>query len=407
MSMPAAHFQHDLRRWQMWSLIAGLVALAISIVGAWFDPAQFFRAYLAAYLFYWGLGLGGMALVMLYQLTGGAWGYLIRRLLEAQMRTIPVLAILFAPIAFGVRYLYLWAQPDVVATDKHLQYQQFYLNPTFFWIRAGVCFVVWMAMAYLFSAWSWRQDRSGDTRLERRVLTFSGIGAVVYGVTVHFTAIDWGMSLQPEFPSTIWGPLFVAGQCLSALALAIVGLAWAARREPLRDLVSLKALNDLGSLLFALLVMWSYMVWFQFMIVWIANLPQDVVWYRPLERAGWKWVGLGLLIFHFAIPFFLLLIRAVKQRIEILASVAALILLMQLVYHYFQVMPLFHADGIGQHWIDFFTPIAVGGLWLAAFLYTWQHWPVLPMHDRNVQKAMHLRELDEEEAAREETLVHG
>ena len=190
-----------------------------------------------------------MVLLMVYHLTGGSWGFLIRRILEAGMRTLPLLAVLFLPIACGIRYLYLWAQPDVVAASPQLQYQQFYLAPTWFWIRAVVYFAVWLAMAFLLASWSRKEDETGNPRLAWKSQQLGAFGAVAYGISLHFAAVDWGMSLQPVFHSTIWGPLFATGQLLSALAFALVVLAWLVNRPPLAEVDSPKVRNDLASLL--------------------------------------------------------------------------------------------------------------------------------------------------------------
>lgn len=393
--------------WLWWSLGIGVLAMIGAIAGTLADPAPFFRAYLAAYMFYLALGLGGMAILMLYHLTGGAWGYLIRRLLEAQMRTLPLLAVAFIPIPFGARYLYLWAQADVVAAVPKLQMQQAYLNVPMFAVRAAVYFTVWLVLAYFLSRWSWEEDHTGDSRYPWRNEQLSGPGLVLYGITLHFAVIDWVLSLQPIFPSTIIGPLVAAGQFLSALAFALIVLGWLAPRPHVANVVSPKALNDLGNLLLTFLVVWSYMVWFQFMIVWIANLPEEVVWYLPRGRGGWLWVGWALLVLQFVLPFVLLLFRAVKQSAQRLARVAGLVLLMQLVYWCFEVLPLFPPGPLISHWIDLVLAIGMGGIWLAAFLFTWQRWPVLPLHDVNQRPAIHLRQEDEEEAARKEALLHG
>jgi hypothetical protein len=273
--------------WQRRSMGIGVVALVACAVGALWDPGQFFRAYLAAYAFYLGIGLGSMAVLMIYHLTGGTWGLLIRRPLEAAMRTLPLLAVLFVPIACGIRELYVWAQPEAVAHSAKLQYQQFYLNPGFFWIRAAAYFLVWLAIAFLLSLWSRQEDRSGNPRLAWKSRQLSAFGAVAYGISIHFASVDWVMSLEPVFHSTIWGPLFAFGQLLSGLAFALIVFARLVGRPPLAEVVSPKAVNDLGSLLFTFLVAWAYMAWFQFMLVWIANIPVDVVWYLPRLRGAW------------------------------------------------------------------------------------------------------------------------
>jgi hypothetical protein len=395
-------------RFQWISLGVGIVTLLACILGAPFSPAQFFRAYLTAYFFYLGIGLGCLTILLIYYLTGGAWGFVTRRLFEAGMRTLPLLAVLFTPIAYGLGYLYLWAQPEVVAGDKGLQHKQIYLNAPFFWGRAAIYFISWLALAYFLSSWSRRQDETDDPALARKFSWFSGPGLIVYGITITFASIDWIMSLQPAFHSTIFGPLVASGQLLSAFAFVILLLAWLVGQPPLSNLISLEVLNDLGNLLLTLLVIWAYMVWFQFMLIWIANLPSDVIWYLPRSRGGWQWVAWALFVLHFAIPFLLLLQRSVKRDPPSLAMTAGLILFMQLVFNYYQVMPAFWSAGqMAEHWMDFLTPLGLGGIWLAYFLWQLKRRPVLPRHDWSREEAVHLREISMEQAAREEVIHHG
>jgi hypothetical protein len=264
-----------------------------------------------------------------------------------------------------------------------------------------------MGIAWLLSSWSRKQDQTGNPRYAWKSVRLSGFAAVVYGVSIHFAALDWAMSLQPLFHSTIFGPLFASGQLLSAHAFACIVFAWLLSRPGVAAKYSTQAQNDLGSLLLTFLILWAYLVWFQFMLVWIANLPVDVVWYLPLVQGGWRAVAWSVFVLHFAVPFFLLLLRSVKRDPAKLAWVAGLLLFMQLVFMYFQVMPPFHADSLGQHWMDFLTPIALGGIWLAYFLQMLKTRPLLPRHDMNEAQAVRLRELDEEEAAREEAASHA
>lgn len=197
MSRVASLDEPEVARWQRWSLGAGLAALIVCLLGAILvDAAAFFRAYLAAYMFFLGVSLGSLAILLIHHATGGAWGFLIRRILEAQIKVIPLMAILFIPIAIGVRSLYLWAQPDMVAADERLQYQQFYLNPTYYYVRAVIYFLIWLWVAYLLSAWSRREDASGDVRWALKAERFAGFGLLLYGVTLHFSAFDWIQSLQ-------------------------------------------------------------------------------------------------------------------------------------------------------------------------------------------------------------------
>jgi hypothetical protein len=399
--------QFDTARWQRRSLGVGVAALVLGAVAAPFGPAAFFRAYLATWLFFLGIPLGSMALLMAYHLTGGSWGLMIRRILEAAMKTLPLVALLFLPIAWGIGYLYPWAQPELVAESPKLQYQQIFMNPPLFWIRAAVYFAVWIATASVLSYWSRKEDHSASPRLAWKTLKFSGFGAVLYGVSLHFAMIDWGMSLTPEFHSTIWGPTFATSQLLSAFSFAMIVLACLIQKPPLAEVASLKVRNDLGSLLLTLLILWAYMAWFQFMLVWIANLPVDVVWYLPRTSIGWKAAAWALFAVNFVVPFLLLLMRPVKRNSRTVAWIAGLILLMQLVFTYYQIMPGMSADGMGAFGMALLIPVGIGGLWLANFLRHLQRQPLLPPNDANRAAALHLRRLDEEEAAREEALAYG
>jgi hypothetical protein len=386
------------------ALAVGVIALAACIIGAIFSPTQFFRAYLTAYLFFLGIAHGCLAILMVYHLTGGAWGVLIRRILEAGMWTLPLLTLLFVPVACGLPELYLWAQPKTVEDTESLRHKAVYLNASFFWLRAALYFIGWVGLAYCLRTWSLRQDETGDPRMARRLVSLSGPGLVLYGITITFASVDWVMSLQPAFRSTIFGPLFASGELVSGMAFALIVLAWLATRPPLANVYSVEAFNDLGNLLFTFLIVWAYMAFFQFMLVWITNLRYDNIWYLPRSRDGWEWVAWALFVVGFAVPFFLLLVRDVKRNPAALGRVAAVILFMHLVYAYYQVMPAFAGTTIDQHCMDFLTPLAVGGPWLANFLWVFQRSPVVAPHDPNLESAVGFHRHDEEEEARREEM---
>jgi hypothetical protein len=389
------------------SLAVGIGALVVCVIGAFFGPEQFFRAYLASYLYYLGLGLGCLAILMVYHLTGGAWGFLVRRFLEAGSRTLPLLALLFLPVGFGVGYLFDWARPEVVAQDPKLQHQQVYLNVPFWWGRAVLFFAIFLSLDYLLNAWSRREAETGDPRYAWRLESLSGPGLVAFGVCMHFASVDWLMSLQPAFHSSIFGPYVVSGQVLSAMALVLAALALAARRTAVGDAVSVEALGDLGNLLLTFLIIWAYMAFFQFMLIWIANLPFEVIWYADRSRGGWKWVAWAVFLFQFAVPFFLLLQRTVKRNPAYLGSVAGLVLFTHLMFSHYQVLPSFPGTTIAQHWMDFLMPFGLGGVWLAYFVWQVRRRPLLPEHDHNEGHALRLRQEDLERAERETVLSHG
>lgn len=403
----AAVERRAITRWQLNALAVGVVALAVCIVGGWFDPGQFFRTYLAVYQYLLGLGLGALVLVMVYHLTGGAWNMLVRRILETQVQTLALLALMFVPIACDIHFIYPWAQPEVVAASENLQYKQFYLHPHFFWGRAAAYWVLWLALGYLLTWWSRRYDRTGHSRFPFLSEQTSAVGLVIYGVTIHFAAIDWFMSVQPAFHSSIFGPLTATGQILSAYAFTLIVFAGLAPRPPLAQLVSRKVLNDLGNLLLTFLVLWAYMVFFQYMLSWIADLPVDVTWYVDRLRGGWGWLAFVLVWLHFAIPLFALLLRSVKQNPQATALVAGLLLVAHLAYDYWQILPAYPVPTLAGHWMAFVMPLALGGIWLALFLWLLARTPLVPRDELSEHTALSLRESDEEELRREEALDHA
>lgn len=355
------------RRLSWWSLSAGGAALALCCLAGIFVPTQFYRAYLTAYLFFLSIAHGCFAILMMHHLTGGAWGRVLRGYLEAGMRTLPLLAILFVPIALSVHSLYPWANVDPASATAEALHQRAYLNVLFFLARAVVYFALWLSIAFFLDAWSSNQDDAGEVEGARRLAQLSGVGLAVYGITISLAAVDWVMSLQPAFRSSIFGPLFASGELLSGFAAALVGLSWILMRRE-RGPVEPETLNDLGSLLFTFLVIWAYMVFFQFMLIWMGNLPYDVSWYVPRMTPGWQAVVWTLVVLHFAVPFFMLLVRDVKRNPVMLGRLAGLILVMHLVYLHYQVQPAFDTGHWTDYGMDAVAPVAIGGLWFGWLL---------------------------------------
>ncbi|MGE3436738.1 MAG: hypothetical protein AB7O81_13985, partial [Blastocatellales bacterium] len=243
---------------QQRALLAGAIGIAACVIGAIFRPAQFLNSWLLSFMFWIGIALGCLALVMLQYLSGGAWGLVIRRVLESGTRTLPLMALLFLPILVGIRALYVWARPAEVAASELLQEKQFYLNVPFFIVRAVIYFAAWIALAWFLNKWSRRQDVTADRRLERRLQLLSAGGLVLYGLTITFAAVDWVMSLQPEWYSTIFGILVIGGQALSAMAFAVAVTVLLAQYEPMSRVIQPRHLHDLGTLLFAFVMLWAY-----------------------------------------------------------------------------------------------------------------------------------------------------
>jgi hypothetical protein len=379
-------------RIQQRSLLIGAAGVILCLVGVFLRPTHFFRAYLLAYLFWLGIALGCLALLMLQHLVRGAWGAVIQRLLEAGSRTLPFMALLFVPLLFGLQTLYSWAQPVVVAADEILQHKSPYLNVSFFLLRLLVYVVAWSSLAYLLSRWSLQHDRIGDWAngrpLRRRLQLLSGPGLVVYGITATFAAIDWMMSLEPHWFSTIYGIVFIIGQALAGLAFVVVALARLKDFEPFTGAVTTSHFHDLGNLLLMFVMLWAYIAFSQFLIIWSGNLTEEIPWYVHRIQGGWQWVGLLLLVFHFVLPFFLLLSRFTKRNLSMLVPVAGALLVMQWVDLFWLVMPAFYPAGLQVHWLDVTAPLGMGGIWIAVFVWYLLGSALLPQHDPRLQEVV-------------------
>lgn len=369
------------------SLAIGISALALSTAGAFFSPAQFFRSYLVGYMFWIGIALGCLGIAMLHHLTGGKWGLVIRRPLDSGAKTLWLMAPFFVPLVFGLRELYTWARPDEVARSGLLLHKRPYLNVPFFLARATVYFAAWIAMAHFLSKWSRALDRQPGRWLERRLRLLSGPGLVLYGLTVTFASVDWVMSLQPEWFSTIFGLLLIGGQALSAMAFAIIAIVLLAREEPMSRIISPKHLHDLGTLLLAFVMLWAYLSFSQLLIIWSGNLPEEAVWYVYRLHGGWRWIAVSLLILYFFLPFLLLLSRFVKRSAALLLGVAVGVIAMRFVDLFWLIVPAFHGEAFHFHWLDLAALIGLGGIWLAFFAWQLEREPLVPLHGFPAEEA--------------------
>ena len=364
------------------ALVTGAVSLALCLAGAFFDRPQFFRSYLAAYIFWLGVPLGCLAILMTHHLVGGTWGFVIQRPLESALRTFPVMALLFIPLCFGLADLYVWARPEVVRQDALLQQKAVYLNVPFFIGRAVLYFAVWITVAQRLTKWSGEQDQSrADRTLVERLQTLSGPGLVLYGLTVTFSSIDWVMSLEPKWYSSIYGMIFMVSHALLGLVFVIGAVYFLSRREPLATVSAPWVLQDLGNLLLAFIMLWAYTSFSQFLIIWIENLTHEIPWYLHRLAGGWGVIALLLVALQFTLPFLLLLSRSVKRKTGALFAVAVLIAAMHLMEMWWFIAPTFHSEGFVLHWMTVLAPIGIGGLWLGAFLGQLHRRPLLPVGD--------------------------
>ena len=376
-----------LDRIQKPALIVGAVGAVLCLAGAVTSPEQFYRSYLVGFLFWAGISLGCFAVLLLHHIFGAAWGFVVQRMLEAGTRTFALLAVLFLPLLLGLHHLYEWTHADVVAGDPVLQAKSAYLNVGFFVGRAVFYFLAWMGIAALLNRWSQQLDQGGAPTLAERLKNSGPPGLLVYGLTVTFATVDWVMSLDPHWYSTMFALIFIAGQVLSTLAFVVLAMRLLGEHQPLADVLRPAHLHDLGNLMLAFTMIWAYVSFSQFLIIWSGNLPETITWYKDRSEGGWQWVALGLILFGFALPFAILLSRFVKRRARLLAIVAGLVLLMRWVELLWVVQPTFRPGEIGFHWLDLVAPLAIGGLWLWFYARQLKSRPLLPQLDPRMKEA--------------------
>jgi hypothetical protein len=376
-------------RLQQRALISGVIGLVLCVVGYVKSPGDLLQSYLLAFIFVLGLSLGSLGLLMLQHLTGGHWGIIIRRPLESATRAIPLLLVLFLPIFFGMNYLYsAWLKAPATGEGSLSEFQKTYLTMGGFRTRAVIYFAIWLVLMFVFNRWSQEQDVNREDRgLRRRFKMLAGPGIILYVFAMSFAAIDWVMSLSPHWASTIYGFLFVAGQLISSMSLMIAVIVLLSRTPPFADIVQTRHLHDLGKLLLAFVMLWAYFDFSQLLITWSGNLPEEISFYRSRLYGSWGVVAVIILIFHFFVPFFLLLSRELKRNPKLLPKVAVWLIFMRFVDLFWMTRPEFTSSAVPRVW-DIAAPLALGGLWFFVFAWQLQQRPLLPLGDPKLEEAI-------------------
>jgi hypothetical protein len=366
---------------QQRSLVIGVVFTIIAAVFAFLSPDQFFRSYLIGYMAWLGLALGCMAFLMIQHMTGGAWGMVMRRYLEAATRTLPLMAVLFIPLALGMRHLYVWTNADAMSHDEHLRaLTRSYLTPTGFWVRGVIYFAIWMFIAYRLNKISAEQDNPPTRNLSPRFRAIAAPGLLLYALTISFAIIDWVMSLTPPWISTIYPLIYIVGQCLSAICFVVILERIFVPYKPVSIFLKPKEVHDHGKFMLTLIMLWAYFSFSQLLIMWAGNLPDEITFYTRRFHGGWEYLALFLLLGHFAVPFAILLSRPVKRDPRRLVWVAVWLLFMRYVDLFWFIEPNFH-EGFYYHFLDLIVPVAIGGLWFALFFRNVRQRPLLPLQD--------------------------
>lgn len=381
MSEPVMRSQ-QLSRAMMPALAVGAAGLALCALGSigGHDPAadhhrQFFTSYLFAWIFWLGVSLGSMGILMMHHLLGGGWGLLIRRFGEAAALVTPLLAVLFIPILLGAYYLFPWADPAQVARDPVLQHKSPWLNWGFWSSRAWAYFVIWIVMALLMRTTPLGRPGVNATAFFARLRRVSAGGLVIYFFTMSLASVDWIMAREAHWYSTVFGFIVCVGQAVSAACFLIMML-WLVHDEPpFRPVVHPNYLNDLGNVLMTFVILWAYLSFAQLLVIWLGNMQREITWYLQRTAGGWRMVGTALILFHFLVPFIILLQRPLKRKAGRLAVIAAGIFIIHIIDELYWVTATgYPADSSVLTWLyiqgmNLVAFVGIGGLWIAAFLW--------------------------------------
>jgi hypothetical protein len=370
------------------AFVVGALGAAACVAGFVVNAPQFFHSYLVGWLLWLTVGLGCLGLLMLQHLSGGLWGLMSRRAMEAGARTLPLLLVLGVPLFFGLGRIFSWTDRALVAGDPVLLKKTAYLNQPFFVARTVAILLVFSYFAWSLSRKSAALDATGDPRLKKAMHDQSAIGLLLFFLLSTLLSFDWLMSLDPHWYSSLYGGIFAAGAGIAALAVLILTANWLRGRAPMANIYKKRNFHDWGKLLFAFVMFFTYLAISQFVIMYQGNLPEEVLWYQHRFEGGWQWMAVALLVFHFFFPFLILLSRDVKEKANGLAAIAGFVLFMRFVDIVWQATPTFHEHGFAMSWLDFAAPIAVGGLWVGSYLRELGKHGLLPVGEPALQEAL-------------------
>jgi hypothetical protein len=376
----------DINGVRMAFLGVGVVAVLLSLISLLIAPQLFYRAYLVAYTFTFAFAAGGLASMLLRHLAGGAWSVAMQRVSEAAAKTLwvflPIMGLLFL---LGKGHLYPWTNPEYVAAHSIVQAKEIYLNEPFFLIRMLAYFAIWLLFGWSFCRWSNKMDETGDPKYAVWMQKLSAVGIILYFATMTLASTDWGMSTEPAWYSTIYGPQWIVNQGLSIIALSIIVLSYLHHESPVREAMTTKTWVDLGNMMLGFVVLWTYITFSQFLIIWSGNLPELIPWYLNRSAGPWIPVAFILTLFHFVLPLIVLLFRRTKSNIVPLRRIAFFVLAMRFVDLYWVLVPSFSGnENTFSEWTLVFSLLAVAGLfsiWMWYFLGQLVKRPLIPEQD--------------------------
>lgn len=385
--------------------LVGVVGLFFCVVGFFANRAEFFQSYLFAFIYWGGFAIGGLGCLLLNNVVGGRWGVTARRFFEAQMRTLPLMFIFFLVLLLGLQYLYPWTHSDLVHNNDYLKAKQSYLNVPFFLVRVCIYFLIWCFWGWRVRSMSDLQDKTGDPTLRERMRAFSAPGLLIFVLTTTFAYIDWVLSSDAQYYSTVYGAMILIGDVLQTFALTLVVMILASEGDRFGGRINKVILHDLGNLMFAFTIFWTYLSASQLIITWPANLPQELQWYLDRVHGPWKWLTLIIALSMFAIPFLALLSQARKRNPKRLIRIAVWLLVARIIDIFWIVEPTFRnktpsgllatASGFTIYWTDFAAFFGMGGIWVYVYVRQLRSRPLLPLRDPRVSSPMLSEQLPE------------
>jgi hypothetical protein len=368
-------------RFQRNAMIVGAIALAATLVALFTDSQHFWQSYLFAYIFWAGLTLGCLGIFFMHNVVGGNWGVVVRRMVESGLKTLPLMAFFAIPLFFALKTLYRWTDAAYRTDHFAVGHKAAYMNEPFFIARTVLYFVIWLALGYRILGMANEHDRTGDPALFKRIKGASAPALVIFVVSTTYAFIDWIMSLEPDWYSTIYPWMFTVGEVLLTFAFLTALLVLLSKREPFSSFVTQQHYHDLGNLMLAFTMLWAYMSFAQFLIIWAENLPDEIPWYIRRFSGGWGYVAWAIAIFHFGVPFFLLLMRSIKKNPNLLSRLAIWMIIVRILDVFWIVVPAWRQKGLDVYWTDVVALIGIGGIWLGFFIRNLKSRPLLASHD--------------------------
>jgi len=375
-------------RSEKYALIAGIVGLAASLVGYFVDPGRFFFSYLTAFAFWITIALGALFFVMLHHLTSATWSVVIRKQAEAFMSILPYLIIFVIPVILGIKHLYQWSHPEVVAVDHVLQHKSSFLNIPFFIIRIIIYFAVWTFLSYSLLKVSARQDQAHSKSLSDRMRKISAPGMILFAFTITYASFDWLMSQDSHWYSTIFGVYIFAGGLVSMLAYLTYTSLNLRAKGILPEVITEEHYHDLGKLTFSFLVFWAYVAFSQYLLIWYANLPEETIWFAGRYHGSWKVVTILIAVGYFSLPFVLLMSRGTKRKLKFMKIMVLWLLFMHWIDLYWIIMPNLNRQNAMIHWVDIATMLGIGGIFMWLFWRKLFSGPLVPINDPRLRKSI-------------------